>query len=82
MFAQTYREARKKWTQYLEADTFLDELVHRAPEFDGMEDATELELMTEQWKKGWRWFDYNDAPDVETATAEDFKVWYNEEFTR
>lgn len=80
VFAQTSREAKKNWTQYLDADTFIDELVHRAPEFDGMENATELELMTKQWQEGWRFFDYNNVPDVETATVEDFQKWYIGEF--
>lgn len=80
VFAQTAREAKNNWHWYLDADSFLDKLVHRAPEFDGMENATELELMTKQWQKGWRWFDYNNVPDVETASVEDFQAWCKKEF--
>ena len=76
VFAQTAREAKNNWTRYLAADNFLNKLVNRAPEFDGMENATELELATKQWQEGWKWFDHNDVPDVETATVEDFKNWY------
>ena len=80
VFAQTAREAKNNWTCYLDADTFLDKLVHRAPVFDGMENATELELMTKQWQEGGRWFDYNNVPDIETASVEDFQAWYSKEF--
>ncbi|TNU78269.1 hypothetical protein [Lactococcus lactis] len=80
VFAQTSREAKKNWTHYLDADTFIDELVHRAPEFDGMENATELELITKQWQEGWRWLDYPSVPDVETSTVEDFQAWCKKEF--
>lgn len=78
VFAQTSREAKRDWTRYLDADTFIDKLVHRAPEFDGMENATELELMTKQWQEGWIWLDFYDVPDVETSTVADFRTWYNE----
>ena len=80
VFAQTSREAKKNWHWYLDAGSFLDKLVHRAPEFDDMENATELELMTKQCQYGWRWFNYNDVPDVETATVADFMAWCNEKF--
>lgn len=80
VFANTAREAKNNWHWYLDADSFLDKLVHRAPEFDGMENATELELMTKQWQEGWRWFDYSNVPDVETATVEDFQAWCKKEF--
>ena len=76
VFAKTAREAKNNWHWYLNADIFLDKLVHRAPEFDDMENATELELMTKQWQEGWRWFDYNDVPDVETENIKDFENWY------
>lgn len=80
VFAQTAREAKNNWTQYLDADNFLDKLVHRAPEFDGMENASDMELMTKQWLEGWRWYDCYDVPDVEEDTVEDFQAWFRKEY--
>lgn len=80
VFAQTAREAKNNWTQYLDADSFLNKLVHRAPEFDGMEDASDMELMTKQWLEGWRWYDCYDVPDVEEDTVEDFQAWFRKEY--
>lgn len=80
VFAQTAREAKNNWTQYLDADSFLNKLVHRAPEFDGMEDASDMELMTKQWLEGWRWYDCYDVPDVEEDTIEDFQAWFRKEY--
>lgn len=80
VFAQTAREAKNNWTQYLDADSFLNKLVHRAPEFDSMEDASDMELMTKQWLEGWRWYDCYDVPDVEEDTVEDFQAWFRKEY--
>lgn len=80
VFAQTAREAKNNWTQYLDADNFLNKLVHRAPEFDGMENASDMELMTKQWQEGWRWYDCYDVPDVEEDTVEDFQAWFRKEY--
>ena len=80
VFAQTARKAKNNWTQYLDADSFLNKLVHRAPEFDGMEDASDMELMTKQWLEGWRWYDCYDVPDVEEDTIEDFQAWFRKEY--
>lgn len=80
VFAQTAREAKNNWTQYLDTDSFLNKLVHRAPEFDGMEDASDMELMTKQWLEGWRWYDCYDVPDVEEDTVEDFQAWFRKEY--
>ncbi|ARM66201.1 hypothetical protein AM2_073 [Lactococcus phage AM2] len=80
VFAQTAREAKNNWTQYLDADNFLDKLVHRAPEFDGMEGASDMEIMTKQWQEGWRWYDCYDVPDVEEDTVEDFQAWFRKEY--
>ena len=80
VFAQTAREANNNWTQNLDADSFLDKLVHRAPEFDGMENASDMELMTKQWQEGWRWYDCYDVPDVEEDTVEDFQAWFRKEY--
>lgn len=80
VFAQTAREAKNNWTRYLDADNFLDKLVHRAPEFDGMENASDMELMTKQWQEGWRWYDCYDVPDVEEDTVEDFQAWFRKEY--
>lgn len=80
VFAQTAREAKNNWTQYLDADSFLDKLVHRAPEFDDMENASDMELMTKQWLEGWRWYDCYDVPDVEEDTVEDFQAWFRKEY--
>lgn len=60
----------------MDADRFLDKLVYRAPEFDDMENATELELMTKQWQEGgWYWRDWN-FPSVEESTDDDFIHYY------
>ena len=80
VFAKTAREAKNNWTQYLDADSFLDKLVHRAPEFDGMENASDMEMMTKQWQEGWRWYDCYDVPDVEEDTVEDFQAWFRKEY--
>ena len=80
VFAKTAREAKNNWHWYLDADNFLDKLVHRAPEFDGMENASDMELMTKQWQEGWRWYDYYDIPDVEEDTVEDFQAWFRKEY--
>lgn len=80
VFAQTAREAKNNWTQYLDADNFLDKLVHRAPEFDGMENASDMEMMTKQWQEGWKWYDCYDVPDVEEDTVEDFQAWFRKEY--
>lgn len=80
VFAKTAREAKNNWTQYLDADSFLDKLVHRAPEFDDMENASDMELMTKQWLEGWRWYDCYDVPDVEEDTVEDFQAWFRKEY--
>lgn len=80
VFAQTAREAKNNWTQYLDADNFLYKLVHRAPEFDGMEGASDMEIMTKQWQEGWRWYDCYDVPDVEEDTVEDFQAWFRKEY--
>ena len=80
VFAQTAREAKNNWTQYLDADSFLNKLVHRAPEFDGMENASDMELMTKQWLEGWRWYDCYDVPDVEEDNVEDFQAWFRKEY--
>lgn len=80
VFAKTAREAKNNWHWYLDADNFLDKLVHRAPEFDGMENASDMELMTKQWLEGWRWYDCYDVPDVEEDTVEDFQAWFRKEY--
>lgn len=80
VFAQTAREAKNNWHWYLDTDNFLDKLVHRAPEFDGMENASDMELMTKQWQEGWRWYDCYDIPDVEEDTVEDFQAWFRKEY--
>ncbi|AHC94168.1 hypothetical protein T548_0090 [Lactococcus phage phiL47] len=80
VFAQTAREAKNNWHWYLDTDSFLDKLVHRAPEFDGMENASDMELMTKQWQEGWRWYDCYDIPDVEEDTIEDFQAWFRKEY--
>ena len=80
VFAKTAREAKNNWHWYLDADNFLDKLVHRAPEFDGMEGASDMEIMTKQWQEGWRWYDCYDVPDVEEDTVEDFQAWFRKEY--
>lgn len=80
VFAKTAREAKNNWHWYLDADNFLDKLVHRAPEFDDMENASDMELMTKQWQEGWRWYDCYDIPDVEEDTIEDFQAWFRKEY--
>ena len=80
VFAKTARKTKNNWTRYLDADSFLDKLVHRAPEFDGMEGASDMEIMTKQWQEGWRWYDCYDVPDVEEDTVEDFQAWFRKEY--
>lgn len=71
----TAQDAKKNWTRYLDAERYIDQRVKRAPEFDGMENATDLEVMLKQWHEGWHWWDWN-FPSVEESTDEDFIHYY------
>lgn len=83
IFAKNSKEAMKKAqsldiTDYKES--YIDVYANRAPEFDGMENATGLEIALEQWRNGWTWYDYQDQPDVETDSEEAFINWYKVHF--
>ncbi len=85
VFAKNAKEAKKKFMGHHYgiadyAENYIDIYAKRAPQFDGMENASNAELMCEQWKQGW-WFHQADVPDVETATDEDFYEWYKEHFS-
>lgn len=75
VFSENSKEAKKNWTPNLETDSYIDRVIHRASQFDGMENATDLELATKQWQEGWVWYDEY-YPDVETQSVEDFKAWF------
>lgn len=84
VFANNTKEAKKKFMAHHYgvadyAESYIDIYVKRASSFDGMEKASDAELMCEQWKQGW-WFHQDGVPDVETATDEDFYEWYKKYF--
>ena len=86
VFAENSKEAKKVFIGHRYgiadyAESYIDIYVRRAPGFDGMERYSDAELMCEQWKQCWR-FDYQDMPDCENATDEDFFEWYKKEFGR
>lgn len=78
VFANTAKEA-KKLTGYtpIEVDRYIDLRVVRYPQFDGLENASEIELAEAKWREGW-WFDRDSQhmPDPETATVKEFQDWY------
>ena len=85
VFAKNAKEAKSKFMGHHHgiadyAESYIDIYAVRAPEFDGMENASDAELMCEQWRQGW-WFHQGDVPDVETASDEDFYEWYKENFS-
>lgn len=79
VFANTVSEAKSKvYSTDLDPDEYIDIRVKRAPEFDGMEKATERELALKQWKEGWAWFDYPDMPEPDHSEDSEFIAFYNE----
>lgn len=79
VFAQTAKQA-KKMTGYtpVEVDNYIDLRAVRYPNFDGLENASELELSDAKWRDGWIWYGHNhlEMPNPETATSKDFIEWY------
>lgn len=76
VFANTANEAKKQFNStYLETEQYIDIRVKRSPEFDNMENLSEIDLAKEQWRNGWRWYDYN-TPYPEDTTDEEFYKWY------
>lgn len=61
-----------------DADSFLDIRVKRAPEFDGMQNASQKEVMRVMWREGW-WFHQSGAP-FEDEPEEQFNKWYERTF--
>lgn len=79
VFSKTAKEAKKKfYTTNLEADTYINIRVRRCPEYDDMGQLKSIELVKEQWRNGWRWYDYN-TPYPEDTTDEEFYRWYKKE---
>lgn len=77
VFAENAEKAKNKvWNTNLDPDELIDVRVKRAPEFDGMENATEKEMYKEKWRNGW-WIDANGYPDYETATDDEFYKWFD-----
>jgi len=82
VFANTSKEAKKKfYSTDLLCDSHIDIRVKRCPEYDDMENLSQFELAKEQWRNGWRWFDYN-TPDPEETTDEEFFYWYDQTFSQ
>lgn len=76
VFSNTAKEAKKLFfSTNLQCDSYTDIRVKRSPEFDNMENLSEIELDKEKWRTGWRWFDY-DTPYPEDTTDEEFIEWY------
>lgn len=76
VFANTVQEARKKVPGDLVYERWIDVQAHRSKQFDGMENLSKAELAKEQWRDGWIWEYYTNAPDCEEATDEEFYKWY------
>ncbi|WP_282798854.1 hypothetical protein [Lactococcus lactis] len=80
VFAENYNQAIGNWDCELEYERWIDRRCKRAPEFDGMENASHYEMTLKQWHEGW-WFDTEvRCPWEGEATDEDFKKWYEEEY--
>lgn len=76
VFANTAKEAKKQFNSTgLETEQYIDIRVKRHPEFDNMENLSEIELAKNQWREGWTWYD-EDTPDPEETTDEEFYEWY------
>jgi hypothetical protein len=80
VFAENYNQAIGNWNCELEYELWIDRRCKRAPEFDGMENASHYEMTLKQWHEGW-WFDTEvRCPWEGEATDEDFKKWYEKEY--
>ena len=81
VFSKTAKEAKKLLSSTnLYSDRYTDIRVKRCPEFDNMETLSEIELAKEQWRNGWRWYDYCSTPDSDEATDDEFYNWYKNTF--
>ena len=79
VFANTASEAKSKvGSTDLDPDEYINIRVKRAPEFDGMEKATERELALKKWKEGWIWYDFPDMPEFGDSEDSEFIAFYNE----
>ena len=81
VFAETAKAAKKLVFNHENLVDALDGQwiylrVNRAKNYDGMENLSKAELALHQWKDGWRWFE--DYPDPDEATDEEFLEWYND----
>jgi len=77
VFAENASKARSKvWNTGLDPDDFTSVRARRAPNFDGMESASERDMFKAKWRDGW-WFDATGYPDYETASDEDFYKWFD-----
>ena len=82
VFADTAKDARAQiygTTLGDSVEKWIDIRVHRAKEYDGMENLSEAELALKQWHDGWRWYDL-DHPEEGEATDKEFLEWYEETF--
>lgn len=78
VFAENSKEAMKL-AQYLDCtdtkESYVDVYAKRAPEFDGMENASEKELNLKMWREGWYFF-VGEYPEPDEATDEEFyELW-------
>lgn len=84
VFAKNGKEARKLADGLELTDTrenYIDVTVHRAPNFDGMENFTDRELMKVQWRHGW-WFHQSGCPTEAGTPDEEFYRWYDRTFKK
>jgi len=82
VFSDTAKEAKKKfWSTDLEADSYIDIRVKRAPYLDHMENLSEIEIELVKWRNGWHWFDYA-TPQPDETTDEEFYEWHKDNFGR
>lgn len=78
VFAKTAQEARGHYSRFdLDPESWIDVAAHRSKKWDDMEHLPPEQLALLQWRDGWRWF-FMEYPDVDTATDEEFLVWYKE----
>jgi len=82
VWAVNSRESKKHYNSTdLYFESYIDVQVLRASSFDDMENLSKADFALAQWHEGWSWFDYNDVPNVDENTDEEFKAWYKENFS-
>lgn len=82
IFAENSKEAKVKAHSTDVADSqesYIDVYAKRYKEFDGMENATEAEMMYKKFQEGW-WFEEFETDLNDDCTFEEFKVEYEKHY--